>query len=298
MTGSDVPLADSPSDSGSASPAETPSVSSPAPSGPSFRLAYVPGVTPSKWVRIWNERLPDVPLTLLAATPVESFGLLREGAADAGLVRLPVDGDDLSAIPLYEETTVVVVPKDHLFAQVEQISASDLADELVLHPLDDTLGWERPPGRPAMERPETTADAIELVAAGVGVLAVPQSLARLHHRKDLTYRTLNDVPQSRVALSWPAADEAPDLVEEFIGIVRGRTVNSTRGRRAEELKGQKQPRKDQKKPARPGGAKSGGAKSGGAKQGGPKGGAKSGMRTGGKGVAARGKSTKPRRGRG
>ncbi|MFF3838824.1 LysR family substrate-binding domain-containing protein [Streptomyces sp. NPDC001930] len=243
MTGSDA----SPSDS----PVVAPSDSS------SFRLAYVPGVTPSKWVRVWNERLPDVPLTLLALTPAEAFGALREGAADAGLVRLPVDRDDLSAIPLYTETTVVVIPKDHLLAAAEEVTVEDLAEELVLHPLDDTLGWEQLPGLPANERPETTADAIELVAAGVGVLAVPQSLARLHHRKDLTYRTLTEVPQSRVALSWQAADEAPDLVEEFIGIVRGRTVNSTRGRRAEAQKGQKQP-KDQKdrktagKPARSG----------------------------------------------
>ncbi|WP_435057293.1 LysR family substrate-binding domain-containing protein [Streptomyces sp. bgisy060] len=278
MTGTDASSSDSRTDSPADPPADT----------PSFRLAYVPGVTPSKWVRIWNERLPDVPLTLHAVTPAEAFGMLREGAADAGLLRLPVDGDDLSAIPLYTETTVVVFPKDHLFAAAEEVTAEDLADELVLHPLDDTLGWDRPPGRPALQRPGTTADAIELVAAGVGVLAVPQSLARLHHRKDLTYRTLVDVPQSRVALSWPAVDEAPDLVEEFIGIVRGRTVNSTRGRRAEEKKGQKQPR--EQKPTKP--SRSG--KSGG------------GSRTGGKpassrkstGGAGRGRAGKPRRGRG
>ncbi|MFD3548767.1 LysR substrate-binding domain-containing protein [Streptomyces sp. NPDC058655] len=195
----------------------------------SFRLAYVPGVTPTKWVRIWNERLADVPLTLVAVTVDEAFGVLRAGGADAGFVRLPVDGADLSAIPLYTETTVVVIPKDHVIAAVEQVSAGDLADELVLHPLDDTLGWEAPPGRPAIERPATTEDAVELVAAGVGVLVVPQSLARLYHRRDLTYRPVSDVPESRVALSWPQ-DETTDLVEEFIGIVRGRTVNSTRGR--------------------------------------------------------------------
>ncbi|MDV9189508.1 LysR family substrate-binding domain-containing protein [Streptomyces sp. SR27] len=246
-------------------------------------------MTPSKWVRVWNERLPDVPLALLAVTPAEAFGALREGTADAGLVRLPVDGDDLSAIPLYTETTVVVLPKDHLFAAAEEVSADDLADELVLHPLDDTLGWERPPGRAANERPETTADAIELVAAGVGLIALPQSLARLHHRKDLTYRTLTEVPQSRVALSWLAADEAPDLVEEFIGIVRGRTVNSTRGRRAEAQKGQKQP-KEQKggqksgKPARAGKPASGSRTAGrptARRSGGAAGGAGKG-RTGGK----------------
>ncbi|MEU9097885.1 LysR family transcriptional regulator substrate-binding protein [Streptomyces sp. NPDC048361] len=197
---------------------------------PSFRLAYVPGVTPSKWVRIWNERLPDVPLTLTTVTAAEAPALLRGREADAGFVRLPVDRTGLSAIPLYTETSVVVIPKDHLFAAVEEVSAEELADEIVLHPLDDTLDWERPPGQPAFERPATTEDAVELVAAGIGLLVVPQSLARLHHRKDLTYRTVTGVPESRVALSWAEEEVAPDLVEEFIGIVRGRTVNSSRGR--------------------------------------------------------------------
>lgn len=159
----------------------------------------------------------------------EAFDVLRGGGADAGFVRLPVDRTDLSAIPLYTETTVVVVPKDHVVAAVDAVSAEDLADDIVLHPLDDTLDWERPPGRPANERPATTADAVELVAAGVGLLVVPQSLARLHHRKDLTYRPVTDAPESRVALSWPQ-DATTDLVEDFIGIVRGRTVNSSRGR--------------------------------------------------------------------
>ncbi|MBT2389765.1 LysR family transcriptional regulator [Streptomyces sp. ISL-1] len=196
---------------------------------PSFRLAYVPGVTPTKWVRIWNERLPGVPLTLIAVSAAEAFDVLRGGGADAGFVRLPVDRTDLSAIPLYTETTVVVVPKDHVVAAVDEVSAEDLADDVVLHPLDDTLDWERRPGRTANERPATTADAVELVAAGVGLLVAPQSIARLHHRKDLTYRPVSDAPESRIALSWPQ-DETTELVEQFIGIVRGRTVNSSRGR--------------------------------------------------------------------
>ncbi|WP_329469664.1 substrate-binding domain-containing protein [Streptomyces sp. NBC_01723] len=197
---------------------------------PSFRLAYVPGVTPDKWARIWNERLPDVPLSLTQVPAAGADGVLLDGDADAGLVRLPVDRSRLSAIPLYTETTVVVIPKDHLVTAADEVTAEDLADEIVLHPLDDVLGWEeRPPGRPALERPATTADAVELVAAGIGVLLMPLSLARLHHRKDLTYRTVTDAPQSGVALSWPE-DAHTDRVEDFIGIVRGRTVNSTRGR--------------------------------------------------------------------
>ncbi|WP_031089155.1 LysR family substrate-binding domain-containing protein [Streptomyces sp. NRRL WC-3549] len=256
---------------------------------PSFRLAYVPGVTPTKWVRIWNERLPDVPLTLVGVPAAEAADALRRGDADAGLLRLPVDRTDLSAIPLYTETTVVVIPKDHAGAAVEELSAGDLADEIVLHPLDDTLGWERPPGRPAFERPATTADAVELVAAGVGLLVVPQSLARLHHRKDLTYRPLTGgggaaddeaaegatgVPESGVALSWPES-RTTDLVEEFIGIVRGRTVNSTRGPQRPAAQQPKKTagrttRKGGGTPRKPSAGKGGSASRGGARSGGGK----------------------------
>jgi DNA-binding transcriptional LysR family regulator len=212
-----------------------------------FRLAYVPGTTPAKWVRIWNERLPDVPLNLLAVPATEVADVLRDAGADAGLVRLPVDRTFFSAIPLYTETTVVVVPKDHLITAAEEVGLDDLAEEVVLHPLDDVFDWDSPPGEPAFDRPATTEDAVELVAAGIGLLIVPQSLARLHHRRDLTYRPVVDAPRSSVALSWPE-EATTDLVEDFIGIVRGRTANSSRGRKAPEP----QPKeKSADKPGRP-----------------------------------------------
>jgi DNA-binding transcriptional LysR family regulator len=186
-------------------------------------------VTPAKWVRTWNERLPEVPLTLVQVAAADAADTVRDRNADAVLLRLPTDRTGLHAIPLYTETTVVVVPKDHDLTASDKLSVEDLADEILLHPLDDTLDWAQPPGQPAISRPATTQDAIELVAAGVGLLVVPQSLARLYHRRDLTYRPVTDAPESRVALSWPE-EETTDLMEQFIGIVRGRTVNSTRGR--------------------------------------------------------------------
>ena len=214
----------------------------------SFRLAYVPGVTPAKWARVWEERLPHVTLALVAVSAADGAEALRGGGADAGLVRLPVDRTVLSAIPLYTETTVVVTPKEHWTAAADEVTVGDLADDIVLHPLDDILDWESRPGLPAIERPASTADAVDLVAAGVGLLVVPQSLARLHHRRDLTYRPVSDAPQSQVALAWPQ-DATTDLVEEFIGIVRGRTVNSSRGR----VQAAAQPK--QKPAAAPGGTR-------------------------------------------
>ena len=203
-----------------------------------FRLGYVPGVTPDKWVRIWAERRPHVPLELVTATTDEAVELIRTGAVDAALVRLPIDRTGLHMIPLYTETTVAVVPKDHILTATEEATLADLADEIVLRPGDDTLTWpgDRPGRAEAIDPsfvPATTAEAIELVAACVGLLVIPQSLARLHHRRDLTYRPLADAPESGVGLAWPDAENT-ELMEEFIGIVRGRTVNSSRTPRRDE----------------------------------------------------------------
>ncbi|MEU3526333.1 LysR family substrate-binding domain-containing protein [Streptomyces sp. NPDC038707] len=261
---------------------------------PSFRLAYVPGVTPAKWVRIWNERLPGIPLTLVQVPAAEAPGVLRAGEADAGLVRLPVDRTYFSAIPLYTETTVVIVPKDHLITAAEEVTLADLADEVLFHPLDDVLGWDAPPGEPAFERPATTPDAVELVAANVGLLVVPQSLARLYHRRDLTYRPVTDAPQSGVALCWPE-EATTDLVEDFIGIVRGRTVNSTRGRTtATSGTDARRTRGDQQKPAGKSSGKSSSKASAKSSSGKPAG-RTAGARAGGARPARPAKRGKPRR---
>jgi hypothetical protein len=61
----------------------------------------------------------------------------------------------------------------------------------------------------------------------MGALVVPQSLARLYHRKDLTYRPIADAPACPVALAVLDGPQQP-LVEEFIGIVRGRRPGSSR----------------------------------------------------------------------
>ncbi|WP_246158989.1 LysR substrate-binding domain-containing protein [Catellatospora sichuanensis] len=196
-----------------------------------FRLLVVPGVTMDKWSRLWSERQPKVGLELVPVEVAQAAALLS-AEADAGLLRLPVDQDAFHAISLYTETTVVVVQREHLFAAADEVTVADLADETLLLPDDGVIDWTGPagvPGTVAEHRPATTADAVELVAAGVGVLVVPQSLARAHHRRDLTYRVISDAPTSSVALVW-SRDRYTDLVEEMIGIVRGRTANSTRGR--------------------------------------------------------------------
>lgn len=177
-----------------------------------FVVAYVVGVTPGKWARAWGERMPAHPLTLSQAEHSDALADLRDGSANVAFLRLPLDHADLSVIPLYEELPVVVVPRDHVIEALDAVDLGDLAQENVL-----TGDW---------------ASAVELVAANVGVAVMPQSVARALSRRDVVARPVTDAPTTRIALAWLTSATTPD-VEEFVGIVRGRTANSSRGHRPE-----------------------------------------------------------------
>jgi DNA-binding transcriptional LysR family regulator len=172
--------------------------------------------------------MPHTPLELVALEVPDQRDALTTASVDAALVRLPIETTGLHTIPLYDEVPVVVCAADSHLTTAEVLTVADLDGEVVIVPRDHVIAVEVP-GATAVSfsPPETTEDAVATVAAGVGVVIMPMSLARLHHRKDIDYRPLAEGPVSTVALAWPAGDPSP-LVDAFIGIVRGRTANSSR----------------------------------------------------------------------
>jgi DNA-binding transcriptional LysR family regulator len=182
---------------------------------PALRISIVPGVTPGKWVRTWEQRRPRDPVTVTLLEPGAQLDLLSEGEVELAFVRLPVDGAGLHLIPLYSELPVAVVPRDHAAAELDSIAAAEVADEL-------------------LDLPELTAkQAVEVVAGGAGVVVLPMSVARLYHRKDVAAVPVTDRPETQVGVAWRAGDADP-RTEEFIGVVRGRTSRSSRGSGADE----------------------------------------------------------------
>jgi DNA-binding transcriptional LysR family regulator len=172
-----------------------------------------------------------MPRTTLELVPLDVAAqeqALDAGRVDAALVRPPVDTDRWHLIRLYEETVIVVFSADSHLAAGEELTPGDLEGEVLIVPADDVLD-PHVAGTlaPAFAAPPTTADAIEIVASGVGIVIVPMSLARLHHRKDVEYRPLSGAATSPVGFAWPREDASP-LVDAFIGIVRGRTAQSSR----------------------------------------------------------------------
>lgn len=189
-----------------------------------LRLGYVTGTTPDKWARAWREQRRG-PVTLVPLTEDDQEGAVRRGEVDMALVRLPVEADDVHVVRLYDELPVVVASREHLVAAADTVSVDDLDDEQLVRP--HASGW-RPSADQLDWPPMTEKDAIETVAAGTGVVVVPMSVARLHHRKDVVCREVADLPPTTIALVWLRSRD-DDMTQAFVGVVKGRTARSSRG---------------------------------------------------------------------
>ena len=180
-------------------------------------------------------------------TPIERKDVPENPFAHMSIVRpdrepASTDGEKYHSIRLYEELPVVILPVDHVLTVLDEVPVEELAEEFLLQPASDipayeevSRAWRESAGRIVPEG-LTDKETIELVAAGVGLYIVPMSIARFYHRKDLTYRPVAGLDTYPVHLVWPRApkgeprsEELEALLQDFIGIVRGRTATSERG---------------------------------------------------------------------
>lgn len=171
-----------------------------------FALAFPLGVTIGKWTRVFAERQPDVELVVRPSA--DPLAMLAAGEADMVFARDAVADDDRHLIPLYTEDVVVVMHHEHLLTLEEKLHVADLDGE-------------------ARVTGEPSEAFMRSVAAGDGIALLPASVAKALRRKDVTAMRLEDGPTSQVGLTWPREGQHP-LVDEFIGIVRGRTAHSSR----------------------------------------------------------------------
>ena len=179
--------------------------------------------------------------------PIERKAVPENPFAHMSIVRpdrepASTDGEKYHSIRLYEELPVVILPVDHVLTVLDEVPVEELAEEFLLQPASDipayeevSRAWRESAGRIVPEG-LNDKETIELVAAGVGLYIVPMSIARFYHRKDLTYRPVAGLDTYPVHLVWPRApkgeprsEELEALLQDFIGIVRGRTATSERG---------------------------------------------------------------------
>lgn len=115
--------------------------------------------------------------------------------------------DDLHVIQLYREHPMVVTARHSEVAAIDSLTLGDLKD------------YPRVDGQ--------DAEAVELIAAGAGIAIMPQSVARALSRRDVVARPVSDAPETTIGLAWLASTQH-HFIDTYIGIVRGRTTNSSR----------------------------------------------------------------------
>ncbi|MBC3935101.1 hydrogen peroxide-inducible genes activator [Undibacterium rugosum] len=187
-----------------------------------FRLGVIYTVGPyllPSLVKNMIERVPQMPLVLQENFTVKLLELLRQGELDAAIMALPLPDHGMMIQALYDEPFVVAMPKDHAWAEREEISAAELKTETMLllgngHCFRDQVLEVCP----EMARFSTTGDGIartfegssletirHMVASGVGLTVLPAASVADLRSKDgmLRYVPFSaPEPERRIVIAW------------------------------------------------------------------------------------------------
>ena len=203
-----------------------------------LKLAFVStagfGLLP-RWVRGFRAHQPGVEFELVEATSDVQEGLLDRGEVDAGFV-IHSPGfapPALQHLRVAREPLVAAIHESHPLARVRALRTEALLEEpLVIFPRrivpslhDAIFGLYHSQGR----APRVVQEAIQmqtivnLVAAGLGVAWVPQSV-REFQRAGVVYRAIppaqaRKVPSCETSLAW-RADRVSPALDRFLAFAR------------------------------------------------------------------------------
>lgn len=166
---------------------------------------------------------PDMPLVLEENYTAVLRKKLTNASLDAIVVALPFNEPDVVCKKIYEEPFVVLLPRQHRWAQRKDISTAELAEETVLllgegHCFRDQVLASCPELKqrmlesdyPIAASANTSLDTLKhMVASGLGITILPRSAAQLYDFNQQQLLTIpftpDNVPMRSVALAWRAS---------------------------------------------------------------------------------------------
>lgn len=171
--------------------------------------------------RLLKREMPHVVMEVHTEmlTPAQELGLI-ERRLDVGVLRPPIRQEGIAHRPLVNEPLVVAVPAEHWLAEAEVVRIEQLRHEdFIMYGatlgsvvndavVRSCLASGFYPHR-AYEVTETSA-ALALVAAGLGVAVLPDSV-RSAPREGVLCKDIEDALSVPLALAWRADDTSPLL---------------------------------------------------------------------------------------
>lgn len=193
------------------------------PAAPAIRLAYAPvvGTLAARVARRLGRR--GIGVELRPAGRRAALAGIAGGEVSAAVLAAPFPADLATAARFHVPVAHLAVPAGDPLATAARLRPDRLGGRRVLMPRERPPGgmWARLAARlPAPGGPYAVADeiddfaaALDLVAAGTGVLPVPQLLVRSVRRDDVRFVPL-DVPGLRItyALAWRPDRASADLL--------------------------------------------------------------------------------------
>jgi DNA-binding transcriptional LysR family regulator len=170
-------------------------------------------------------------------TSEEQVEAMNAHRLDVGLIRPPVAGTEALALKvIWREPLVVALPQAHPLAAQSRIALADLAGESFLQVsrhvgpgfYDQFIRICAQAGfsPKVVQEARTTQTLVSLVAVGMGVSLVPDSLQSFQ-RSGIVYRPLQPpAPATDLAVMWRPEDDSPALRAflEIIGEVSGTPI--------------------------------------------------------------------------
>ncbi|HEX7742490.1 MAG TPA: LysR family transcriptional regulator [Sphingobium sp.] len=185
----------------------------------------VPGI-----IGRFREGFPTLAISLVEQTTTRLLESLADGALDIAFLRPALgETDGLATRRLPDEDLWVALPARHRLAGAEALDLLDLAGEpFILYPrsngrllYDTIIAACRNAGfspRIAQEAPQM-ASTVNLVAAGVGVALVPESMRQLHAQGVEYARIAGNGPKAQLVVAHRREGPMPPAVRNFMGVV-------------------------------------------------------------------------------
>jgi DNA-binding transcriptional LysR family regulator len=180
---------------------------------PTIHLAYPPlvGALAARIARRLAGRSPAIGVELRAAGRGTAAQALANGEISAAILATPAPAQFVTAARFHVTVDHLAVPAGHRLESRTRIEGAELGGEVLLSP--GSRPWAGLPGRSRTVADDDFAAALDLVAAGAGLLPIPQLLARTIRREDVRFVPL-DAGDLRItyALAWSKERVTPELM--------------------------------------------------------------------------------------
>jgi len=184
-------------------------------------VEFIPAI-----VREFEKVRPEALLQLREYDFSDPSAGLRTGEVDCGIIRPPIDVEDINLVEIAREKCVACLPSGHRLAKRRTVYLNDILDEPIVAATtrgawrDYWLANDYRHDRPANVSFEasTVESELQAVASGRGISITAESTAKYYSRPGVVFKPIVDMHDCVMAVGYRQTENS--LVGEFIAVTK------------------------------------------------------------------------------